>query len=155
MDEPRNLEMTQRRTIIAAIGAALLARGRSVRAAEPTKETNALKIAIEFEGALFHASLEDNATTRALLAKLPLTIDFLDLYGRELCHRFDEPLPAEEVRMRGYEAGEIIYWPPRRSFVIMYRQNGERFEMQTVGRLEGDLALLPKRDCRAVMRAAE
>lgn len=86
--------------------------------------------------------LEDNATARALTAKLPLTLDFADLYGRELCYRFREALPANEVRVRGYRPGEVIYWPPRHSLVIMYAQNGETFDMQTVGRIEGDLAAL-------------
>jgi hypothetical protein len=30
----------------------------------------------------------------------------------------------------------IIYWPPRHSLVIMYAQNGERFGMQKLGRID-------------------
>lgn len=32
--------------------------------------------------------------------------------------------------------GEIVYWPPRHSFVILYAQNGEHFDMQPIGRIE-------------------
>ena len=60
----------------------------------------------------------------------------LDLYGRELCYRFRDALPANEVSYRGYEVGEIVYWPPRHSFVILYAQNGEHFDMQPIGRIE-------------------
>lgn len=76
---------------------------------------------------------------RALYSKLPLMLDLQDLYGRELCHRFREALPAREVEMRGYEVGEVVYWPPRHSFVILYRQNGEAFDMQSIGRVESGI----------------
>ena len=47
-----------------------------------------------------------------------------------------DALPANEVSYRGYEVGEIVYWPPRHSFVILYAQNGEHFDMQPIGRIE-------------------
>ena len=56
----------------------------------------------------WYATLDDNATTRALIAKLPLTLPLEDLYGRELCYRFRDALPANEVSYRGYEVGEIV-----------------------------------------------
>lgn len=84
----------------------------------------------------WYATLDDNATARALIAKLPLTLPLEDLYGRELCYRFRDALPANEVSYRGYEVGEIVYWPPRHSFVILYAQNGEHFDMQPIGRIE-------------------
>ena len=62
----------------------------------------------------------DNPTARAIIAKLPLTIPLTDLYAREKCYHFPEALPTDNVRTTGYEVGEIIYWPPRHSFVIMY-----------------------------------
>ena len=83
-----------------------------------------------------YAVLADNATAHAIADRLPLTLELLDLYGREMCYRFDDELPANEVQTRSFELGEIIYWPPRHSFVIMYYQNGEQFSMQHVGQLE-------------------
>lgn len=65
----------------------------------------------------------------------------MDLYSREVVYRFDDPLPTDEVQMRGYEVGEIIYWPPRHSFVIMYAQNGERFNMQTIGHIDSGVEI--------------
>jgi hypothetical protein len=65
-----------------------------------------------------------------------LTIPLTDLYAREMCYHFPEALPVENVQTAGYEIGEIIYWPPRHSFVIMYAQNGERFDMQKLGCIE-------------------
>lgn len=81
------------------------------------------------------AMLEDNATTHAIADRLPMTLTMLDLYSREMCYRFEEALPANEAGVSGFEVGDIIYWPPRHSFVIMYHQDGEQFEMQKVGRI--------------------
>ena len=106
------------------------------------------RLVIEVEGKV----LEENAATRELVSRLPLTLDFADLYGRELCHRFRDALPTDDVRVRGYEVGEIVYWPPRHSFVILYRQNGEAFDMQSIGRMTGDWSTLPRRDFRATLR---
>jgi hypothetical protein len=43
----------------------------------------------------WYATLDDNATARALIAKLPLTLPLEDLYGRELCYRFRDALQTK------------------------------------------------------------
>lgn len=96
---------------------------------------NMRQMKITVNGRELTAVLEDNATTRALIEKLPMTLPMMDLYGREMCYRFDSALPTDNVRSTGYEVGDIIYYPPRRSFVIMYKQNGERFSMQKIGKI--------------------
>ena len=102
------------------------------------KET---KIKITVGNRTLTAIFYDNPTARAIIAKLPLTIPLSDLYAREMCYRFSESLPTDDVRTTGYEVGEIIYWPPRHSFVIMYAQNGERFSMQKVGRIDSGVEI--------------
>ena len=96
---------------------------------------NMIQMKITVNGRELTAILEDNATTRALIGMLPMTLPMMDLYGREMCYRFDSALPTDNVRNTGYEVGDIIYYPPRRSFVIMYKQNGERFSMQKIGKI--------------------
>lgn len=108
------------------------------------EKKEAIRIKVSAGGEELTATLEDNATTRALLERLPLTLTMKNLYSREAVYRFDDPLPAEEVRMRGYEVGEIVYWPPRNSFVIMYAQNGERFHMQTIGRIDSGVEIFER-----------
>jgi hypothetical protein len=56
-----------------------------------------------------------------------------------MCYRFPEPLATDNVKNTGYEVGEIIYWPPGHSLVIMYAQNGEHFAMQKLGKVEGSV----------------
>lgn len=82
------------------------------------------------------ATLQDNATTRAFMDMLPITLPMLDLYGREMCYRFPDALPTDDVNTCGYEVGEIVYYPPMHSFVILYAQNGERFSMQKLGKVD-------------------
>lgn len=94
------------------------------------------KMLITVNGQTLTATLEDNVTTRAIIERLPITLPMMELYGREMCYRFPDALPTDNVHTRGYEIGEIVYYPPMHSFVIMYRQNGEHFQMQTIGRVD-------------------
>lgn len=97
-------------------------------------ETLQVKVTVGSE--VMTATLEDNATSRAFLAKLPITLPMMNLYGREMCYRFDEALPANEATTSGYDVGDIVYWTPRHSFVIMYEQNGEVISsLQRIGRI--------------------
>lgn len=88
------------------------------------------------------ATFLDNATTRHLLSRFPLTIPMMDLYSREMCYRFPDALPANEAESSGYEVGDIAYWTPRHSFVIFYKQNGEIISaLQKVGYINSGVDL--------------
>lgn len=99
------------------------------------------KMRITVNGHTLTATLENNVTAQAFAAKLPITLPMMDLYGREMCYRFPDALPTDNTRTRGYEVGEIVYYPPMHSFVIMYAQNGEHFQMQSIGRVEGNVGI--------------
>lgn len=102
-----------------------------------TSEAESIKVLVRAGGHRMTALFFDNATARALIAKFPLTIPMADLYGRELVYRFSTALPANEAGTSGYEVGDIAYWTPRHSFVIMYAQNGEIISnLQKVGRID-------------------
>lgn len=82
------------------------------------------------------AQLEDNPTTRAFMKKLPVTLHMQNLYGREMCYRYGaNALPTGNLRSDSYQVGDIAYWPPRGSLVILYKQNGEHFERQQIGHI--------------------
>lgn len=87
------------------------------------------------------AQFEDNATTRELINRMPFTIGMDNLYGREMCHRYGwGGLPTDDARDRDYRVGDISYWPPMGSLVILYQQNGEIFEQQSIGHIDGDVS---------------
>lgn len=107
-----------------------------------TTSTARHKIKITVNGQTLTATLEDNSTTKALLAKMPMTLRMQDLYGREMCYHYGAgSLPTDELRSDGYQTGDIIYWPPRGSFVILYAQNGERFTRQHLGRIDSGVEI--------------
>ena len=94
------------------------------------------QVEISVNGKSVLADFEDNPTSRALLARMPMKLEMRDLYGREMCHRFGaNALPTGTLRSDGYKVGDIAYWPPAGSLVILYRQNGEQFERQHIGHI--------------------
>jgi hypothetical protein len=102
------------------------------------------KIKITVGEHVLTSTFDNNATARALIEKFPLTIPMMDLYSREMCYHFPDALPTDNVRTTGYAVGEIIYWPPRHSLVIMYAQNGEKFDMQKIGLVDSVVEIFRK-----------
>ncbi len=82
------------------------------------------------------ASLENNPTSTAFYNKLPLTLHMKDLYKRELCFFSPTAYPTGQLTASSYKVGDLIYWPPRHCIVILYKQNGERFQRQHMGHIE-------------------
>lgn len=97
-----------------------------------------LKMKITVGDHVLTATLEDNATTRALMAKMPMTLSMMDLYGREMCYRFsDENIPANEAAYGSFDVGKILYWTPWHSFVIVYAESGESIDnLQYIGMVD-------------------
>ena len=111
-------------------------------ATEGTTDTaDPMRITITAVDHVITATLYDNAAGRALWEKLPLTLNMMNLYGREMCYRFGAGgLPDDDAADTGYEIGDISYWPPAGSLVILYKQNGEVFEQQPIGRTDDDIS---------------
>ena len=90
---------------------------------------------------VIHAKLYDNAAARALWDKMPVTYSMQNLYNREMCFRMGAgSLPTKEAKDTGYKVGDISYWPPMGSLVILYSQNGEVFEQQPIGHTDDDIS---------------
>lgn len=126
--------------ILVLVLAVLAMIGQAAFAVGPEEGTE-MKIKITAGGRTLTATLEDNPTSRALMEKLPLTLPMMDLYGREMCYHFAEPLPTGMLTSKGYAVGDLAYWPPRHSLVILYRQNGEHFERQHMGHIDSGVGL--------------
>ena len=95
-----------------------------------------MKIIIAAKGKNLYATLEDNPASRALYELMPITVNMKDLYGREMCYNLPAKLPTGKLIGTNYRVGDIIYWPPRRSLIIIYKQNGERFQRQHIGHID-------------------
>ena len=108
--------------------------------AEDTAEESVL-VRISVEEHSITATLYDNEATRALWDMLPQTFPMMNLYGREMCYRMGNgALPDGTASDMGYEIGDISYWPPAGSLVILYKQNGEVFEQVKIGHTDDDVS---------------
>ena len=109
--------------------------------ADITDTADQMLITITAGDHVITATLYDNAAGRALWEKLPLTLNMMNLYGREMCYRFGAGgLPDDDAADTGYEIGDISYWPPAGSLVILYKQNGEVFEQQPIGHTDDNIS---------------
>ena len=107
-----------------------------------TGTSDNIKIRITVGATELYAELENNATTSALIEQMPMTLPMQDLYGREMCYRYGaDALPTDELRSDRYEVGDIVYWPPSGSLVILYPQNGEQFARQHLGHIESGVEI--------------
>ena len=114
-------------------------------AVQPAKNegTTGIRIKVIAGSQVLTATLIDNATTRSLISKFPLTVPMKNLYAREMVYRFPDPLPAEQAQRSGYEVGDLSYWTPGHSLVIFYKQNGEIIDnLQKIGRFDSKLDFL-------------
>ncbi|MGP1367306.1 MAG: cyclophilin-like fold protein [Schwartzia sp. (in: firmicutes)] len=96
-----------------------------------------VKLKITVDGKVMTANIEHNRTVLSFLGQLPLSLPMKNLYDREMCYHYGAGgLPAAGTRRDRYEVGDIIYWPPRGSFVILYKQNGEEVECIPIGHID-------------------
>jgi hypothetical protein len=71
-----------------------------------------------------HATLNDSAAARDLVAMLPLAIKMDDHLRRENIGVIPRPLSERTPGSRAYDRGDLGYWRPRNTFVIFHRQDG-------------------------------
>lgn len=110
---------------------------------ENSEEVTGIKVKVTVGGQVLTATLIDNATTRSLISKFPLTVPMKNLYAREMVYHFPNPLPANEVQQSGYEVGDLSYWTPRHSLVVFYKQNGEVINnLQKIGHFDSNVEFL-------------
>lgn len=69
-----------------------------------------MKLNIKIGDKNFTATLEDNATTRELLNKLPLTINMSELHGNEKYYYFDESMPTNSIRVGNINTGDLMLY---------------------------------------------
>lgn len=115
------------------------------------------KVNVTVGSTTLRAEFEDNATSKWLIERMPFTVSMMDLYGREMCHRYGaNALPTTRLRHDGYEVGDIAYWPPAGSLVILYAQNGEHFGRQQVGHIASDVEAFERTgDCDVTFELAD
>ena len=120
--------------------------GQRLRVGDGTSGMKTYRVKMTFEKngttQTLTATFDDNATTRAIVGKMPMTLAMMDLYGDEMCYRFPEALPTDNVEYKLHKKGEIFYWPPSHSFVIRYIETDEWLNLQHLGQVDSGVDIL-------------
>ena len=117
----------------------------TLTACAQTDKSYKVKITFQKNGTpqMLTATFDDNATSRALVEMMPMTLPMLDLYEDEMCYRFTgNPLPTDNVQYYLHKKGEIFYWPPGPSFVIRYIETDEYLDIQHIGQVDSGVDVL-------------
>ncbi|WP_157776020.1 cyclophilin-like fold protein [Corynebacterium crudilactis] len=118
---------------------------------EPTREplgetVEETLIQIRVDNQILHATLRNNPAANALLAQLPLTLEFADYGGQEVTAVLPHP-----IRMDGMPAadtartGDLTYYAPDGVIVMNYTNVGRWNGIAQLGRIEGDLSTINSR----------
>jgi hypothetical protein len=103
-----------------------------------------MPIRITFGDTRLGARLDDNATVRALVGQLPLTLTVRDHNGVEKTAPLPRPLTTDGAP-EGHDpaAGDIGYYAPGRDFVLYYDDNAPYFSgIVRIGEFQGDMEAL-------------
>ena len=89
----------------------------------------------------FAATLSDNATTRALIGKFPLSVDMSELNGNEYYAYLDGSLPAASKNPRAIQAGDIKLYGTN-CLVIVYKSFSTSYSYTDLGSISDTAGLL-------------
>ena len=89
----------------------------------------------------FAASLSDNATTRALISKFPLSVDMSELNGNEYYDYLDILLPTASKNPRTIHAGDIKLYGAN-CLVIFYKSFSTSYSYTDLGLISDTAGLL-------------
>ena len=93
------------------------------------------KINISVENKVFAVTLSDNATTRALLPLLPLTVTMIELNGNEKYVNLAAKLLTEPQRVGNIEAGDLMLYSSD-CLVLFYEGFRSSYSYTRLGRLD-------------------
>ncbi|GGD96406.1 MULTISPECIES: cyclophilin-like fold protein [Caballeronia] len=104
-----------------------------------------MQIAVKFDDQTIIAELEDNATSRDLLAQLPLTLSFEDYHATEKIAYPPRKLATSEAP-DGYDpsVGTIAYYAPWGNIALFYKDFGYSKSLVNLGRIVSGLDALAK-----------
>lgn len=95
--------------------------------------SNQLKITID--GILFSATLEDNATTEAFKALLPMTISMSELNGNEKYYNLLAALPTASANPGIVRAGDLMLFGSA-TLVLFYETFSTSYSYTRIGRVD-------------------
>lgn len=92
------------------------------------------KVQMSFAGQTFIVDMDDNATSRELINKLPLELDFVDYAGKEKVSKLS--LPKGESSGYIPDVGDLFYFTLFGNIGIFYEKQPPHSGLVFLGRLE-------------------
>lgn len=94
-----------------------------------------MKIKISIGDKIFYATLENNATTREFIKKLPLEVKMTELNGNEKYFKFAENFPTNDEKFGKIYSGDIMLYSGN-YLVIFYKDFSTSYSYTRLGRIE-------------------
>ena len=106
----------------------------------PTSNVQEVRMWMTAGGQRFAVALADNASVRAFVARLPLTLEMTDLNDNE--KKFDLPkdLPADPTRPGTIRNGDLMLWG-RNTVVVFYKTFDSSYAYTRLGRVSDPTGL--------------
>lgn len=96
---------------------------------------DSMRLNIKIGDKNFTATLYDNATTRSLLEKIPLTINMSELHGNEKYYYFDENLPINSQKIQNINTGDLMLYGSN-CLVIFYESFSTSYSYTKIGHID-------------------
>ena len=103
-------------------------------------EETMIPITIQAGGREFSAALQDNATTRALLARLPMTVTMGEMNGNEKYYYLPSPLPTDTRSIGTIHTGDLMLYGSD-CLVLFYENFHTSYRYTRLGALSDPVGL--------------
>lgn len=106
---------------------------REVETLSTKKISDTIKISVN--GQNFSATLEDNATARAFVDKLPLEADMSELNGNEKYFYLDADLPTDSHAVKQIHKGDVMLFGSN-CLVLFYKDFATSYSYTRLGKFD-------------------
>ena len=107
---------------------------------ENNKITDTMKLKIKIGTDTFTATLQENATTTALKAKLPMTITMIELNGNEKYFDLPVNLPTNASNPKTIKTGDLMMYGSS-TLVLFYKTFSTSYSYTKLGRVDDPTGL--------------
>lgn len=107
---------------------------RKLMYSKERKPSDTMKLKIAVGSSVFTATLQENATTAAFKAMLPLTINMTELNGNEKYYNLPGALPAKATAIGSIQAGDIMLYG-KNCLVLFYENFNTSYHYTRLGRI--------------------
>jgi hypothetical protein len=98
------------------------------------------KLRLRIGSESFTATLVDNPTTAAFVARLPLTVSMSELNGNEKLYNFPQSLPTNAVNPRTIQTGDLMLYGSS-TLVLFYQTFSTSYSYTRLGQVDNPSGL--------------